>query len=220
MVRVLRLVFGLGISGALLLAILLGIGFFVFLGSLERAEGRDFAPVDGIVALTGGSERISDAIDLLARGRGQRLLITGVNEKTTREELARQKPEFRSYFACCVDLDYEALNTIGNARQTRNWVQQHGFGSLLVVTSTYHMPRTLAELQASLPGVRLVPHPVVPERLDIDGWWRDPALARLLAMEYAKYVVAVARIHLGAQPTAGSMARGSSLPGGALLRKS
>src|SRR4249920_1873389 len=34
---------------------------------------------DGIVALTGGASRISDAVELLASGRGQRLLITGVS---------------------------------------------------------------------------------------------------------------------------------------------
>lgn len=171
-------------------------GFFVFVDSLDRREDPATGSADGIVALTGGAERIADAVDLLARGRGGRLLITGVNEKTTREELARQRPEYRTYFTCCVDLDYRAINTIGNAEETRRWATQHGFGSLLVVTSTYHMPRSMAEIGHALPHVRLIPHAVVPEALDIAGWWREPATIRLLMLEYAKLVVAKARMGL------------------------
>ena len=212
MARLFRLVVGLGATAAVLVVLGLGAGFFIFLRNLDRAEQRTPDAVDGIVALTGGSERIADAVDLLARGRGRRLLITGVNEKTTKEEIARQRPEFRPFFACCVDLDYRALNTIGNAEQTRKWVSQHGFSSLLVVTSTYHMPRTLAELGHALPNVKLVPHPVVPEHLDLDGWWRDPALTRLLATEYVKYVVAMARITLEPIAPPADLARASAAP--------
>ncbi len=182
---------------SLALAGLIGVGgFFVFVDSLDRREEIAPGRADGIVALTGGAERIADAVDLLARGRGGRLLITGVNEKTTREELARQRPEYRTFFTCCVDLDYRAINTIGNAEETRRWARQHGFGSLLVVTSTYHMPRSLAEIGHALPQVRLIPHAVVPETLDMAGWWREPSTIRLLMTEYAKLVVAKARMGL------------------------
>lgn len=186
---------------ALLVAgVVVAAGFFVYVGSLDRSEAQVADRADGIVALTGGAERIGDAIQLLAEGRGGRLLITGVNEKTTREELARQRPDLRASFTCCVDIDYRALNTIGNAEQTRRWVRQNRFGSLLVVTSTYHMARSLAELGHVLPDVRLIPHSVVPEKLDMDGWWREPGTMRLLLVEYAKLVVAKARIGLGGAP--------------------
>jgi 1-acyl-sn-glycerol-3-phosphate acyltransferase len=137
-------------------------------------------------------------VELLDRGVAERLLITGVNEKTTREEIVRQRPELRRLFSCCVDLDYLAQNTIGNAMQTRDWVQERGFRSLLVVTSSSHMPRSLAELGHALPQVKLIPHPVVPGTLHIADWWREPATAKLLAVEYAKFLVALARIHIGA----------------------
>src|SRR3954470_19042491 len=81
MARLFRLVVGLGVTAAVLVGLGLGAGFFIFLRNLDRAEQRAPASVDGIVALTGGSERIADAVDLLAHGRGSRLLITGVNEK-------------------------------------------------------------------------------------------------------------------------------------------
>jgi uncharacterized SAM-binding protein YcdF (DUF218 family) len=206
----LRLVKNLLTTCALLACLVLGGGFLLFVSGLERSETDSRGTADGIVALTGGAERIPDAIELLARGLGTRLLITGVNEKTTREEIARQRPDLRDVFGCCVDLDYEALNTIGNAEQTKRWAEQHNFRSLLIVTSSYHMPRTLAELEHAMPGVRLLAHAVVPEHLDLDAWWREPAIAKLLAIEYVKYVVAVARIHLDGEGIASTVARASS----------
>ncbi|WP_293860227.1 YdcF family protein [uncultured Alsobacter sp.] len=209
MERLLRLARNLLLTGALLGALVLGGGFLLFVDMLDRVEGSESRPVDGIVALTGGAERVSDALDLLVHGRGNRLLITGVNEKTTREELVRQRPDSKAAFACCVDLDYRALNTVGNAEQTRVWARRNGFKSLLVVTSSYHMPRTLAEIGHVLPDVQLVPHPVVPESLDIDRWWRAPQTAKLLGFEYVKFVVAMARMRL--KPRAGdeNLARAS-----------
>jgi uncharacterized SAM-binding protein YcdF (DUF218 family) len=173
-------------------------GFVLFVQALERREPVGAPRVDAIVALTGGSERIADAVELLGRGVADRLLITGVNERTSREEIMRQRPELRRLFSCCVDLDYLAQDTTGNAVQTRHWVRQRGFQSLLVVTSSYHMPRSLAELGHALPQVRLIPHPVVSETLHLSDWWREPATAKLLAVEYAKYVAALVRIQVGA----------------------
>jgi uncharacterized SAM-binding protein YcdF (DUF218 family) len=186
---------------ALALAILgLGVGFFSFLGTLDRYEIEPPGAADGIVALTGGSQRIGDAVELLARGRGRRLLITGVNERTSRDEIARFNPEAQRLFRCCVDLDYRARNTVGNAVEIRRWAHQHDFQSLIVVTSNYHMPRTLVELAKVLPQARIVPHAVVTDQLNPDHWWFEPTTARLLMSEYAKYVVAVLRARIGGDP--------------------
>jgi uncharacterized SAM-binding protein YcdF (DUF218 family) len=175
-------------------------GFFVFVNSIDRAERSPAARTDAIVALTGGAQRIGDAIDLLERGYGRRLLITGVNERTSREQIARLNPGQRRLFECCVDLDYRARNTIGNAIETRRWMQDNGFRSLIVVTSNYHMPRTLTELDHVLPGARKVPYPVVTGAVHLDRWWRDPDTARLLAYEYAKLLAVYFRIRLESDP--------------------
>ncbi len=135
-------------------------GFLAFVAALARQERAPEGRTDGIVALTGGAQRIGDAIDLLAAGYGRRLLITGVNERTSREEIARLNPTQRELIACCVDLDYRARNTIGNAIETRRWMRTHHFSTVAVVTSNYHMPRTLVELDHALQeSERIVPHP-------------------------------------------------------------
>ncbi len=141
----------LGVAGLGLVAgIALGAGFLAFVAHLARSEQLPLGPSDGIVALTGGAQRIEDAMDLLAGGYGRRLLITGVNERTSRDEIARLNPGQQHLIACCVDLDYRARNTIGNAIEIRRWMRENGFRSVAVVTSNYHMPRTLVELDHAL----------------------------------------------------------------------
>jgi len=174
-------------------------GFVAFVASLERFEQVPRGRTDGIVALTGGSQRIGDAIDLLARGYAGRLLITGVNEHTSKGEIARLNPGQRRLFDCCVDLDYRARNTIGNAIETQRWAEANRFRSLIVVTSNYHMPRTLIELDQALPGVSKVPYSVV-TTATADAWWRNPSAARLLLSEYAKLVAAWLRTRLEREP--------------------
>jgi uncharacterized SAM-binding protein YcdF (DUF218 family) len=189
----------LGFAG--LGGIALGAGFLAFVACLDRTERTPAARADGIVALTGGAQRIGDAIDLLAGGYGRRLLITGVNERTTRDEIARLNPNQRHWIDCCVDLDYRARNTIGNAIETRRWMRDNRFSTVAVVTSNYHMPRTLIELDhALMGGDRIVPHPVIAEGFDAGRWWQHPGAARLLAAEYMKFLVAWVRTRFEGDP--------------------
>lgn len=190
---------GLGLGSAVA-ALCLGLGFLAFVHSLDHIERAPLGRADGIVVLTGGSERVGDAIDLLARGYGQRLLISGVNERTSRDEIGRLNPGQKRLLECCVDLDYRARNTIGNAIETRRWMRDHGFRSVIVVTSNYHMPRTLIELDHALPDVQKVPYAVVPENVMRETWWRHPGTARLLASEYAKFLICWARTRLERDP--------------------
>ena len=173
-----------------------GGGFLWFLHLVQRAEETPARNADGIVALTGGPFRINDALDLLAAGRGKRLLISGVNPLTRPGEISRLVPEHQRWFACCVDIEHSATNTIGNAIETRRWAKARDFRSLIVVTANFHMPRALSELQHELPEVALVPYPVVSDKVRVDAWWENPETARLLFLEYLKYIVAKVRIWL------------------------
>src|SRR4051794_41715578 len=53
------------------------VGFIAFLSQLRGVEVKPARNADGIVVLTGGSSRGSDAVELLAAGFGQRLLVFG-----------------------------------------------------------------------------------------------------------------------------------------------
>jgi uncharacterized SAM-binding protein YcdF (DUF218 family) len=167
-------------------------GFVWFLWNVPGDEIAIEGKADGIAVLTGGASRIADAVELLAAGRGQRLLITGVHPTTSEREIARLTPQYAKIFRCCVDLGRSAVNTVGNAMETRRWASDRGFKSLIVVTSNYHIPRAMAELSHQLPGVRLIPYPVVTNRGGTI--WSNGIIARLLFSEYVKYMVAVVRM--------------------------
>jgi uncharacterized SAM-binding protein YcdF (DUF218 family) len=176
--------------------VVIGGGFLWFLSQLQSDERPPKNPADGIVVLTGGSSRVADAVDLLASGYGKRLLISGVHWQTGTGELSRSLRDNKSWLACCVDLDYSAVDTRGNASETRRWAQERGFRSLIVVTSNYHMPRAIVELSHSMPDVLLIPFPVIGEKWRNEPWWSSGAAARLLVTEYAKFLAAGVRVHL------------------------
>ena len=175
-------------------------GFVWFVWHVPAEEVVLDRNADGIVVLTGGSSRVVDAVELLAEGRGTRLLISGVHPATNTTEIARQLPRHERIVTCCVDLDYAAVNTLGNALGTRRWVRQRGFRSLIVVTSSYHMPRTMVELGRQMPDIVLIPFPVVTDKLRNEPWWTSGPTARLIISEYAKFVVAQLRMSIEPVP--------------------
>jgi len=197
-------------DGTILLLVMLIIGFIVFANGMDRERIEPAYAADGITVLTGGASRIDEAMKLLSQRKAKRVLITGVNRGTTLEQLKELSSQGDQYFACCVDIDKEARNTIDNATETAQWVALHQYGSVIVVTSNYHLPRALAELERSMPGVTLVPYPVVDNNVHVERWWNYPGTTRLLLSEYLKYLPALGR--LWATNLARMTLQGTSVP--------
>lgn len=171
------------------------VGLFAF---AERVRGLTPAPeparADAIVALTGPSaERVNAAIRLLELDKGRRVLISGVNRDVRRQELRALTPGSSKLFNCCVDLGFEAENTVGNAQEIAAWARAKGYDDLIVVTSDYHMPRSLLEIRGAAPGVRLTPYAVSTPSLDNSRWWRAAVTARRMTLEYMKYLTVLGR---------------------------
>ncbi len=182
----------LGIVFVLLLGY--AISFVLFVSNLPSPPEM-LPQADGIVALTGGDERLDTAVALLEKGVGQRLLISGVSLATTKadlEKLSEGGPRFR----CCADLGYTAEDTHGNAEEAAQWARENHFGSIVIVTGRYHMPRTLREFNAALPDITLIAYPVDQAGIDLSGWWRHPRTVGLLHREYAKYLASIVMTRL------------------------
>ena len=171
------------------------VGLFAF---ADRVRG--FTPAqepvraDAIVALTGPSaERVNAAVRLLEQDKGRRLLISGVNREVRRQELRDLTPGSSRLFNCCVDLGFEAENTMGNASEIAAWARSRGYDSLIVVTSDYHMPRSLVEIRTEAPEIELIPYAVTTPSLDDSRWWRATVTARRMTLEYMKYLAVLFR---------------------------
>lgn len=177
-------------------ASLLVFGFMLFAISIMREQPAAAASkeADGIVVLTGAGARIAAGAQLLKDGRGKRLLISGVNRITTKADIERLSKLDHQSFTCCVDLGYEALDTVGNADETRTWARANGYNKLIIVTSSYHMPRALAELALVMPEAELIAHTVTPKGFPESAWWLDARTTRYLLSEYLKYLPAAARL--------------------------
>ncbi|HWK13541.1 MAG TPA: YdcF family protein [Rhizobiaceae bacterium] len=180
------------IAGAALLVFVAGFGSFAT--HVSRLAAPVTQPVaDAIIVLTGGQSRIDAAVGLLKSGKGKRLLISGVNPIADLDDLRRATGGDRQLFSCCVDIDRAALDTVGNAEESAKWMASHTYGSAIVVTNNYHMPRSLLEMRRINGAVELLPYPVVNARIDRGEWLTRPDALRVLFTEYTKYLAALAR---------------------------
>jgi uncharacterized SAM-binding protein YcdF (DUF218 family) len=173
--------------GACLALLLVAGGFFYFLWQVGGVSSNQQAVADGIVVLTGGRARVETAIELLEGGKARRLLISGVHRDSSSASIRRAIKGKRETFDCCVDIDKAALDTVGNAEQAAGWARENHFDSLIIVTSDYHMPRSMIEMTRKLPGTHIIPHNVRSDPASI----ADPALLRVLLPEYLKYVASI-----------------------------
>ena len=140
---------------------------------------------DGIVALTGGAERVETALQLLAEHRADRLLLSGIGGGAELAELAHRAGLSPAPLANRVTLGRRAESTRGNAVETSAWADANAIHTLIVVTAFYHMPRALTELRRALPRVKLYPLPVLAEERPGQG-----VPLRLMVEEYTKFLAA------------------------------
>jgi uncharacterized SAM-binding protein YcdF (DUF218 family) len=174
-------------------------GFIAFMDQVPRLVEDDNSVTDAIVVLTGGTRRLNTGISLLTDEKAQKLLISGVYRGVELEELLALSKSAPQELECCIDIGHEADSTRGNAKETRQWIEKTGFKSLRLVTANYHMPRSLLEFSFSMPSVHLIAHPVFPEAVKVDQWWRWPGTAALLVGEYNKFLLVWLRQELARQ---------------------
>ena len=155
-------------------------GLVFFIRDAERlAPIEPLQKLDAIVVLTGGSNRLDAGFDLLAKGFGKKLFISGVSRGLDVKQLLKLwKDEPQDNLDCCVVLGFDADNTIGNAVETAVWLRQENFRAVYLVTASYHIRRALLEFSHAAPDVRVIPFPVAAGKTPLN----------LAAREYMKYL--------------------------------
>jgi uncharacterized SAM-binding protein YcdF (DUF218 family) len=173
-------------------------GLVWFAGTIPREPPAAGSPeaerhTDAIIVLTGGSERLEVGLELLAAGRASKLFVSGVYHSVDVRALLRLSRQKPAEAECCIVLGYAADNTVGNAAETAAWMRAEHYTSLRLVTANYHLRRSLLEFRRALPGVDIVPHPVVPANVRVADWWLWRHTTGLIITEYNKYLVALVR---------------------------
>jgi uncharacterized SAM-binding protein YcdF (DUF218 family) len=161
----------------------LGLGFLWFVTITQRPSDAP-AHADAVVVLTGGADRVETGLHLLADGRADRLLVSGVAHGAELAALAHLAGLDPTPLAPLVTLGHAASTTRGNAAETAAWANLYSVHTVILVTGFYHMPRALAELSRACPALTFYRAPVVPAAVRA----RNFTGLRLLLQEYAKYL--------------------------------
>ncbi|MBM85709.1 MAG: hypothetical protein CMM47_06775 [Rhodospirillaceae bacterium] len=180
---------------AVLVPFVWSIGFVRYVAAVPREINQSGANADAVVVLTGGTKRVAAGFQLLIDGRAKTLFISGVFSDVRRVDLqALAKKEdveiSDQLLSCCVELGFEAKDTRGNAVETAKWIKSRKARTMLLVTSNYHMPRSLFELYQLMPHIKIISYPVVSDTLMLDTLWQWPGSFKLLWTEYHKLLIA------------------------------
>ena len=183
-----------GAGAGLLLAFAWIVGLARFAALIPDRLDDATSPTAAVVVLTGGSGRLDAGLDLLVRGQAGKLFVSGVYRGLDVQRLLQATRRDQAGIAARVAIG-DAVNTAANARETAAWMRAEGFRSLRLVTSAYHMPRSLLEFRRALPEAAVIPHPVFSENVKPD-WWAWPGTLGLVVGEYHKYLFAWIRHRL------------------------
>jgi len=196
-----------GVMAVLAIAVFSAASFARFVWEITNLSNpAEIVEADGIVVLTGDRSRIETGLRLLEGGKAKRMLISGVNEVTSADAIRNAVSGSGELFDCCIDIDKAALDTVGNAEQAAIWARDNAFASLIVVTSDYHMPRSLLELRRKARDVALQPYLVQTEASLANAPLTDPQALHRILPEFAKYLVAWIRLGIRERQTRTALA--------------
>ena len=117
----------------------------------------------GVVVLTGGKNRIEKGVDILSKGYGDKLLISGVFMPSEIEAKFSLEKEKKELFKCCVSFDQRSKNTYENAEEVVKWLNENkDIKSIILVSSYYHLPRSIMIFEKKIESdVKIYPTPAI-----------------------------------------------------------
>lgn len=165
-----------------------GMGLSCFLYYILTDFCPSSTPAEAIIILTGGHGRVEKGFELLKKIK-QPVFISGVARRVQLHDLLKVHPlpmELNRY----IEVDSLSLDTQDNARQTAHWVQKNGYNSIILVTSYYHIPRSLIEFKRFAPHLKIIPYPIFPKRFSSLSLFKKPLEWKTIIEEYHKYCIA------------------------------
>ncbi|MEC8100472.1 MAG: YdcF family protein [Pseudomonadota bacterium] len=162
-------------------------GFQRFYLSIKNYQITYNKNIQGIAVLTGGKGRISEGLEVFKSYKDIYLLISGVDKSIKIEEilpanlLNNQK----------VFTDTISETTRDNAIAIIKWAKKYNIRHIKIITSDYHMPRSMIVLSKNTKNLSFYAHPV---KSNIDIMLGDlKSLNKLnfLMKEYFKYLLSL-----------------------------
>lgn len=168
-----------------LLLIIWLIGFFCFINKISMQEIIIDKKADAIVVLTGAKGRIDAGIQLLWEKNSEHLFVSGVGKNAVLNDLSKYLDSFTSdqvkSMKNSITLGHDANSTEENALETSQWIKKNNYKSLILVTSNYHMPRSLYLFKHFMPHISITAYPLVKNNL----------VLKLAFLEYNKYIFCI-----------------------------
>ena len=177
------------LSAVIVLFVLWTLGLFRFAALVNRQPNDTTTVTQALIVLTGGTERVAAAVDLLKQEKAEKLLISGVNKKVDWVLLAQTINELPEQLNDKITLGHVACNTRQNALESKEWLERNGFRTVRLVTASYHMPRSLSEFENVMPEITIIPHPIFPQTVKHNEWWKWPGTFTLIMSEYMKSLI-------------------------------
>ena len=148
------------------------------------------ARADCGVVLTGGGGRVREGIALLSLGRIQKLIISGVHQRSTFAEVFPEILFYPELDLESVILERRSSSTAGNAQHSLALTEALRCKKILLITSDYHMYRAQRTFQAIFPPtIEILPYPVASQRLyPRAGTWFDGRAWGTIFDEWTKYL--------------------------------
>ncbi len=168
-----------------LLILFLIIGFVIFLKRIQYKQVNFHYQTDGIAVLTGGKGRISLGLDLFNKNKNLKLIISGVDKKVSDKSIIPYDLKNKG----SITIDKESRSTYQNAKIINKWASKYKLQNVSIITSYYHMPRSMMLIQSLTPTINFYAYPVE-KKISNKISFRDKILYYFfLTEEYIKYLV-------------------------------
>jgi uncharacterized SAM-binding protein YcdF (DUF218 family) len=145
---------------------------------------------DCAVVLTGAPGRIREGITLLSHKQVKKLIISGVHQYSTLNDMFPEILFYPEIELEDVILERRSSSTAGNAQQSLIIVEALQCQTILLVTSDFHMYRSLNTFAQIFPAtVQIIPYPLQSDRLRKRvKLWFDTRFWTTVFDEWLKYI--------------------------------
>ena len=139
-----------------LLILFLILGFVIFFSKINYNQVSFNYQTDGIAVLTGGKGRINLGLELFYKNKNLKLIISGVDKKVSDKSIIPSNLKNKS----SITIDKVSESTYENAKIINEWTFKHKLQNVTVITSYYHMPRSMMLIKSLTPTINFYAYPV------------------------------------------------------------